>query len=124
MAHDRPTTRPLQVLFTDGRHRWAAGRRRAQTGVPAAVWFLPSSWGILAARGGWWALAALAALVVLLLATWAVLLTRRTTRVSGRGRRPITALWIVAGPGPRRQQGPYSSAAGSNLVGRWGHVER
>ncbi|WP_327006834.1 hypothetical protein OHA72_05890 [Dactylosporangium sp. NBC_01737] len=65
-----------------------------QTGIPAAVWYLPSSWGLLAVRGQWWALAALAALVVLLLAAWAALLTRRATRVSGRGRRPMTATGV------------------------------
>ncbi|WP_433055132.1 hypothetical protein [Dactylosporangium sp. CS-033363] len=62
-------------------------------GTPRAVWFLPSGWGLLAVRGEWWALAALAALVLLLLALWAALLGRRAgrPRVSGRGRRPITA---------------------------------
>ncbi len=65
-----------------------------QTGIPRAVWYLPSSWGLLAVRGERWALGALAALVLLLLAAWAALLTRRTgaARVSGRGRRQrITA---------------------------------
>ncbi|GAA4259022.1 hypothetical protein [Dactylosporangium darangshiense] len=64
-----------------------------QTGTPAAVWYLPSGWGLLAVRGQWWALAALAALDLLLLAAWAALLGRRAgaTRVSGGGRRPITA---------------------------------
>ncbi|WP_433221268.1 hypothetical protein [Microtetraspora malaysiensis] len=68
---------------------WAFG----QTGVPAAVWYLPSGWGLLAVRGRWWALAALAVLVLLLLAVWAALLTRRVgaARASARGRRPITA---------------------------------
>ncbi|WP_067136197.1 hypothetical protein [Microtetraspora malaysiensis] len=68
---------------------WAFG----QTGVPAAVWYLPSGWGLLAVRGRWWALAALAVLVLLLLAAWAALLTRRVgaARASARGRRPITA---------------------------------
>lgn len=64
-----------------------------QTGTPAAVWYLPSGWGLLAVRGQWWALAALAALVLLLLGLWAALLGRRIGRpqVSGHGRRPITA---------------------------------
>ncbi|GAA0389720.1 hypothetical protein GCM10009530_46060 [Microbispora corallina] len=68
---------------------WAFG----QTGVPAAVWYLPSGWALLAVRGDWWALAALAVLVLLLLGAWAALLGRRAgaTRPSGRGRRPITA---------------------------------
>ncbi|MEV4507467.1 hypothetical protein AB0K00_00715 [Dactylosporangium sp. NPDC049525] len=70
---------------------WVFFAAFGQTGIPAAVWFLPSSWGLLAVRGDWWALAALAALVILLLGVWAALLTKRTTRVSGRGRRPITA---------------------------------
>ena len=65
-----------------------------QTGVPAAVRYLPSSWGVLAVQGEWWALPALAALVIVLLVAWAALLSRRAgaTRVSGRsGRRPIGA---------------------------------
>lgn len=62
-----------------------------QTGIPEMVWYLPSSWGLLAVRGEWWALGALAGLVLVLLAAWAVLLTKRTTRVSGKGRRPMTA---------------------------------
>ncbi|WP_238007368.1 hypothetical protein KZZ52_02145 [Dactylosporangium sp. AC04546] len=63
------------------------------TGTPDAVWYLPSGWGLLAVRGQWWALGALAALVLALLGAWAALLSRRagSTRVSGRGRRPITA---------------------------------
>jgi ABC-2 type transport system permease protein len=63
------------------------------SGIPPAVWYLPSSWGVLAVRGEWWALGALAGLVVLLLAAWAGLLGRRsgTTRVSGRDRRPMRA---------------------------------
>ncbi|MEU7865240.1 hypothetical protein [Dactylosporangium sp. NPDC049140] len=62
-------------------------------GTPAAVWYLPSSWGLLAVRGQWWALGALAALVLLLLGLWAALLGRRAgrPRVSGRAQRPITA---------------------------------
>jgi len=62
-----------------------------QTGVPAAVWYLPSGWGLLAVRGEWWALAALALLVLLLLGAWAALLGRRTgaARPSTRGRRPM-----------------------------------
>ncbi|ETK31534.1 hypothetical protein [Microbispora sp. ATCC PTA-5024] len=68
---------------------WAFG----QTGVPAAVWYLPSGWGLLAVRGEWWALGALALLVLLLLGAWAALLSRRagTTRPSTRGRRPMRA---------------------------------
>ncbi|GAA2600276.1 hypothetical protein GCM10010399_33850 [Dactylosporangium fulvum] len=68
---------------------WAFG----ETGTPDAVWYLPSAWGLLAVRGQWWALVALAALVIGLLGAWAALLSRRAgaTRVSGRGRRPITA---------------------------------
>ncbi|MFC7641000.1 hypothetical protein ACFQX6_08360 [Streptosporangium lutulentum] len=68
---------------------WAFG----QTGVPAVVWYLPSSWGLLAVQGRWWALAALAVLVLLLLSAWAALLTLRVgaARSSARGRRPITA---------------------------------
>lgn len=62
-----------------------------ETGVPAAVWYLPSSWGLLAVRGSWWALGALVGLNLVLLAAWAALLGRRATRVSGRGRRPMTA---------------------------------
>ncbi|GAA1577354.1 transporter [Actinomadura kijaniata] len=65
-----------------------------QTGVPAAVWYLPSGWGLLAVRGDWWALAALAVLAFLLLGAWSALLGRRVgaTRTSARGpRRPITA---------------------------------
>ncbi|WP_336216633.1 SDR family oxidoreductase [Nonomuraea sp. LPB2021202275-12-8] len=52
---------------------WAFG----QTGVPTAVWYLPSGWGLLAVQGHWWAPAALAVLVLLLLGLWAALLTRR-----------------------------------------------
>ncbi|MFC4120828.1 hypothetical protein [Nonomuraea zeae] len=68
---------------------WAFG----QTGVPAAVWYLPSGWGLLAVQGHWWALAALAVLVLLLVGAWAALLNRRggAAGVSTRGRRPITA---------------------------------
>ncbi|MEU9831820.1 hypothetical protein AB0D67_09795 [Streptosporangium sp. NPDC048047] len=68
---------------------WAFG----QTGVPAAVWYLPSGWGLLAVRGQWWALGALAVLALLLLGAWAALITRRVgaARVSAGGRRPITA---------------------------------
>jgi ABC-2 type transport system permease protein len=68
-----------------------------QTGVPAAVWYLPSGWGVLAVRGQWWALAALAALVLLLLGVWAALLSRRAgrSRVSGHGRRPIVATTAI-----------------------------
>ncbi|MDG6100901.1 hypothetical protein Daura_01795 [Dactylosporangium aurantiacum] len=62
-----------------------------ETGVPVAVWYLPSSWGLLAVRGSWWALGALAALDLVLLAAWAALLGKRATRVSGRGRRPMNA---------------------------------
>ncbi|MEV1199197.1 hypothetical protein [Microbispora rosea] len=64
-----------------------------QTGVPAAVWYLPSGWGLLAVRGEWWALAALAVLAALLLGAWAALLTRRAgaARPSARGRRPMRA---------------------------------
>lgn len=64
-----------------------------QTGTPHAVWYLPSGWGVLAVRGQWWALGALAVLVLGLLGLWAALLGRRIgrTRVSGSGRRPITA---------------------------------
>ncbi|MEV4455606.1 hypothetical protein [Microbispora sp. NPDC049633] len=67
-----------------------------QTGVPAAVWYLPSGWGLLAVRGEWWALAALAVLAALLLGAWAALLTRRTgaTRPSARGRRPMRAATV------------------------------
>lgn len=67
-----------------------------QTGVPAAVWYLPSGWGLLAVQGDWWALAALAVLVVLLLGAWAALLGRRAgaTRPSARGRRPMTAATV------------------------------
>jgi ABC-2 type transport system permease protein len=64
-----------------------------QTGIPAAVWFLPSSWGLLAAQGSWWALAALFVAVLVLLAVWASLLGKRATRVSGRSaQRRITAV--------------------------------
>ncbi|WP_157247782.1 hypothetical protein [Nonomuraea typhae] len=68
---------------------WAFG----QTGVPSAVWYLPSGWGVLAVQGHWWALAALAVLVALLLGAWAALLNRRAgaVRPSTRGRRPFTA---------------------------------
>ncbi|MFF0311888.1 hypothetical protein ACFYSC_31000 [Streptosporangium sp. NPDC004379] len=64
-----------------------------QTGVPAAVWYLPSGWGLLAVRGHWWALGALAVLALLLLGAWAALIARRVgaARVSAGGRRPITA---------------------------------
>ncbi|MEV5740545.1 hypothetical protein AB0L30_10875 [Microbispora rosea] len=64
-----------------------------QSGVPAAVWYLPSGWGLLAVRGEWWALGALALLVLLLLGAWAALLSRRAgaTRPSTRGRRPMRA---------------------------------
>ncbi|MFI5906042.1 hypothetical protein [Dactylosporangium sp. NPDC051541] len=63
------------------------------SGTPAAVWWMPSAWGLRAVRGEWIFLAALAALVLVLLALWALLLGRRAgrPRVSGRGRRPITA---------------------------------
>ncbi|GAA3290288.1 transporter [Dactylosporangium vinaceum] len=63
------------------------------TGTPAAVWWAPSAWGLRAVRGEWTFLLALAALVLVLLALWALLLGRRAgrPRVSGRGRRPITA---------------------------------
>ncbi|GII82206.1 hypothetical protein Ssi03_01960 [Sphaerisporangium siamense] len=68
---------------------WAFGK----TGVPSEVRYLPSGWGLLAARGDWWALAALAVLVLLLLGAWAALLARRAgaARTSARGRRPMTA---------------------------------
>ncbi|WP_433348151.1 hypothetical protein ACQP25_32850 [Microtetraspora malaysiensis] len=64
-----------------------------QTGVPAGVWYLPSSWGLLAVQGAWWALPALALLALLLLGAWAALLTRRAgaTGTSARGRRPMRA---------------------------------
>ncbi len=67
---------------------WAFG----QTGVPSAVWYLPSGWGLLAVEGHWWALVALAVLVLLLLGAWAALLNMRAgaTRPSTRGRRPMT----------------------------------
>ncbi|MGW5262962.1 hypothetical protein ACWEQG_18460 [Microbispora sp. NPDC004025] len=67
-----------------------------ETGVPAAVWYLPSGWGLLAVRGEWWALAALAVLAALLLGAWAALLTRRTgaARPSARGRRPMRAATV------------------------------
>jgi ABC-2 type transport system permease protein len=62
-------------------------------GVPGAVWYLPSAWGLLAVRGHWWALGALAGLVLGLLGVWAALLSRRTgaTRVSGRSRGALPA---------------------------------
>ncbi|MGW4640349.1 hypothetical protein ACWEN6_17575 [Sphaerisporangium sp. NPDC004334] len=71
---------------------WAFG----QTGVPSAVWYLPSGWGLLAVQGDWRALAALAVLVLLLLGAWAALLGRRAgaTRPSARGRRPMTAATV------------------------------
>ncbi|MFB9477260.1 hypothetical protein ACFFR3_47865 [Nonomuraea salmonea] len=64
-----------------------------ETGVPAAVWYMPSGWGLLAVQGRWWALVALAVLVVLLLGAWAALLGERAgaVRRSGRARRPMTA---------------------------------
>ncbi|MBB5080344.1 hypothetical protein [Nonomuraea endophytica] len=68
---------------------WAFG----QIGVPSAVWYLPSGWGVLAVQGQWWALGALAVLVFLLLGAWAALLNRRAgaVRPATRGRRPMTA---------------------------------
>ncbi|MFD0475044.1 hypothetical protein ACFQ0B_47430 [Nonomuraea thailandensis] len=59
-----------------------------QSGVPAAVWLLPSGWGLLAVRGDLAALAALAVLDLLLLAAWTVLLSRRSGR---RARRAVPA---------------------------------
>ncbi|MEO3788794.1 hypothetical protein ABGB14_01190 [Nonomuraea sp. B10E15] len=61
--------------------------------IPEFVRYLPSGWGLLAVRGGYWALAAMAVLIVLLLGAWAALLTRRAgaSRPSARGRRPMRA---------------------------------
>ncbi|MEV6930673.1 hypothetical protein AB0M46_40150 [Dactylosporangium sp. NPDC051485] len=56
---------------------WVFMAAFGQTGPPAAVWWLPSGWGLLAVRGQWWALAPLALVVLLLLVAWAALLSRR-----------------------------------------------
>ncbi|MFF5230728.1 hypothetical protein [Dactylosporangium sp. NPDC000521] len=69
-----------------------------ETGIPSFVEYLPSSWGVQAARGHWWALAALAASVLVLLALWAALLGRRSRPSSGRGAwsvRPASAAGAV-----------------------------
>ncbi|MEV4538233.1 hypothetical protein AB0J82_31065 [Asanoa sp. NPDC049518] len=72
---------------------WVVFLALGQTGIPTAVEYLPSGWGLLAVRGVWWAIPALVALVLVLLATWAALLTRRlgASRASGGGRHPIRA---------------------------------
>ncbi|MFY1691137.1 hypothetical protein [Plantactinospora sp. WMMB782] len=72
---------------------WVVFLALGQTGVPPAVRYLPSGWGLLAVRGAWWAFGALAGLIVLLLFAWAALLRRRVgvSRASGRPRRPFRA---------------------------------
>ncbi|MEV4134012.1 hypothetical protein AB0J72_17810 [Dactylosporangium sp. NPDC049742] len=77
---------------------WVFFAAFGETGIPSFVGYLPSSWGVQAARGHWWALAALAASVLVLLALWAALLGRRSRPSSGRGAwsvRPASAAGAV-----------------------------
>ncbi|MFI7610799.1 hypothetical protein ACIBP6_06125 [Nonomuraea terrae] len=81
------------AVLAGGSQIWVFLALFDQSGVPEAVWYLPSGWGLLAVRDDLAALAGLAVLDLLLLAVWAALLARRSgaARTSGRPRRPIRA---------------------------------